>query len=370
MKYLAIIIGLIIVMPVFGQRKKKEDEVVVETPVYVEGVTYSLPRTGIRFYVKAVKAVFEPGPYAGFGEQLLGLKSIKTNPETKWTVTEVRMESFSEPDPEQVYKALGDAAYKINLTADGRILGINLPNVTVQPLALRTYKVNPVPDELDDFSFDYFTDTPFYILGDSTNGFQPIRVTADQKAAEAAQRILEARMNRYDIAAGMLDEFHPDGEAYKVSLDELVKIETNYLSLFVGRTTQKEDIFTFIIIPKKPTGKGEVIFRVSDESGVVPATDLSGKPVMIEFETEKDLIEKYTDLAKSDNPDAGESGIFYRMPVMTTVKIVNELNTISTARLPIAQFGAVAPLPENIVQGGFMVRFHTETGAIKSVYKR
>ena len=369
MKYLAIIIGLIIVIPVFGQRKKKDDEAVA-APTYVEGIIYSLPRTGLRVYVKTIKEVFESGPYAGYAEQLLGLKDVKTKSETKWLITEVRITSFSEPDPEQVYKAMGEAAFKINLTSDGRISGINLPNATEPPFAVKTNKIIQVLDEPDDFSFDNFTDTPFYTPGDSSNNFQPIRVGTEQKAAEAAQRVLEARMNRYDMVAGMLDEFHPDGEAYKVSLEELKWIEKDYLSLFVGRTTQKDDIFTFNYIPIKPSKKGDVIFRISEENGVVPASDLSGKPVMIEYEIETSLSDKYADLAKSENPSAGKSGVYYRMPGVTTVKIIDELNTIASARLTIAQFGVVAPLPENVASGGYMVKFHTETGAIKSVYKR
>ncbi len=368
MKYLAIIIGLIIVMPVFGQRKKKDDEVVV-VPTYVEGITYSLPQTGIRVYVKAIKEVFEPGPYSGYAEQFLGLNNVKTKSEIKWIVTEVRITSFSEPDPTQVYKAMGEAAYKINLTYDGRISGINLPNVQESPFAVKTNKIIQVQDKMDDFSFDNFTDTPFYTPGDSTNNFRPVRVGEDQKAAEAAKRVLDARLIRYDMVAGMMDEFHPDGEAYKVSLEELKQIEKNYLSLFVGRKTQKEDIFTFNYIPTKPSKNGDVIFRISGENGIVPATDLSGKPVMIEYEIESDLTDKYAELAKSENPEAGKSGIYYRMPGIATIKIVDELKTIATARLPIAQFGVVAPLPENVVNGGYMVKYHTETGAIESVYK-
>lgn len=368
MRYLVVLLALLFVIPVFGQRNKK-DEVVV-TPTYIEGITYSLPRTGLRVYVKATKQMFEPGPYAEYAEQLLGLNNVKTRSEHKWMVTEVRIDAFSEPDPNQVYKAFGDAASKLNLTADGRIAGINLPNVTAQSSAIKTNKVIPVLDKIDDFSFDYFTDTPFYSPGDSTNNFQPQRVGLDQKAAEAAKRILEARMNRYDMAAGLLDEFHPDGAAYKISLDELKQIEKNYLSLFVGRTTQKEDIFSFIFIPTKANDKSEVIFRVSEENGVVPASDLSGKPVMIEFESETALVEKYTKLAESENPVAGESGIYYRMPGIATIKIVNDLNIVATARIPIAQFGVVASLPENVVQGGYMVQYHPATGAIKSVYKR
>ena len=369
MKYLAIIIGLIIVIPVFGQRKKKEDGD-LSAPAFLEGIVYSLPRTGIRVYVKATKETFVPGPFAGYAEQLLGINKVKTKPDSKWVVSEVRIESFSEPDPEQVYKVMGDASYMINLTSEGCISGINLPNVTELPSTVRTNKVVQIPDPLDDFSFDYFTDTPFYIPGDSTNGFRPKRIGADEKAAEAAQRILETRLNRYDMVAGMLDEFHPDGEAYKVSLEELKQIEKNYLSLFVGRTIQKDDIFSFDYFPTKASAKGEVIFRVSDENGVVPADDLSGKPVMVEFEVDKILINKYSDFAKSENPSAGASGLYYRMPGMATIKIVNALNTIASARLAIAQFGIVAPLPENVAYDSFIVKYHTETGAIKSIYKR
>ena len=89
-----------------------------------------------------------------------------------------------------------------------------------------------------------------------------------------------------------------------------------------------------------------------------------------DFAKDKARLKKYTELAESENPAAGESGIYYRMPVMATVKIVDELNTISTARMPIAQFGVVAPLPEKVVNGVYMVKFHPETGAIKSVYRR
>jgi hypothetical protein len=369
MKYLAIIIGLIIVFPVFGQRKKKEDEVVV-APTFVEGITYSLPRTGLRVYVRATKETFVPGPYAAYAEQLLGIKDVKSRSSSKWKISEVRIESFSEPDPEQIFKAMGDASSMLNLTSDGRILGINLPNVTEQQSILKTQKVVELPDPVDNFSFYNFTDTPFYIPGDSTNNFRPKRVSAEQKAAEAAQRILEARLYRYDMASAMLEDLPPDGEGYTVSIEELKNIEKNYLSLFVGRTVEKKDIFSFNFIPTSALGKGSVIFRVSDESGIVSADDLSGKPVMVEFEVEKSLMKKYTELAKSDNPDAGESGVFYRMPGIATVKIISDLTTIASTRLPIAQFGVVAPLPENVVYGGFMVKYHPETGAIKSVYKR
>ncbi len=368
MKYLAILIGIILVMPVYGQRKKKEDD--TEIPTFVEGVVYALPRTGIRVYVKTLKETFVPGPYSGYADQLLGIKDVKTRPSTKWNITEVKIETTSEPDPEQVYKALGEGAFLISLTPNGCIAGINAGEISVDGKKGKTSKLIGQPVLNDGFSFDYFTDTPFYTAGDSTNGFRPVRVSTDQKMAEAAKRVLESRKAQYHMVSGMMDEFHPDGEAYKLSLKELKNIEKNYLSLFVGRTTSTEDVFSFDYMPTKVNAKGEVIFRISEENGIVPASDLSGKPVMIEFEADNNLIQNYTNLAKSDNPVAGESGVYYRMPGMATVKIINELKIIASARVPVAQFGVVASVPEEMLFGEYRVMFHPETGAIQSIVKK
>ena len=73
MKFLAFFLVILIVSPVFGQRKGK-DEVV--TPAFVEGVVYALPRTGINVKVQAVRETFQPGPYAAYAEQLLGIKNV------------------------------------------------------------------------------------------------------------------------------------------------------------------------------------------------------------------------------------------------------------------------------------------------------
>ncbi len=365
MRYLAILIAIMLVVPVYGQRKKKDDE--TGTPAFTEGVVYALPRTGIKVYVKTLKETFVPGPYAAYADQLLGIKDAQTQASVKWNITDVNIETTAEPDPDQVHKALGEGAFLISLTPDGCLAGINAGQIEMKPKMDRTEKLVGKPEIDDGFSFDNFTDTPFYSPGDSTNKFRPVRVSAEQKMAEAVKRILASRRMQYDMVAGMMDEFHPDGEAYKVSLKELKTIEKNYMSLFVGRTTYSKASYSFDFMPTKANGKGEVIFRISDENGIVPASDLSGRPVMIEFETENELVQKYNGLVKSDNPAAGESGVYYRMPGMATVKIISELKLIATAKVPIAQFGTVAPVPEELLYGSYSIKFHPETGAIKSV---
>ncbi|MCY1719760.1 DUF4831 family protein [Prolixibacteraceae bacterium Z1-6] len=366
MKYLAILVCLMFVIPTYGQRKKKDDEAVV-TPAYVEGIAYALPRTGIKVHVKAIREVFVPGPYAAYAEQLLGITNAKNRATTSWSISEVKIETFSEPDPEQVYKAMGDGAFMLNLAPNGCLAGINSDAIVTDLPAMQSNKTFQKPDIDDGFSFDYFTDTPTYYPGDSTNNFRPSRVSVEQKAAEAAKRILNCRMNQYDLAALRIDGEYPDGKAYEVSLEELKRTEKNYITLFVGRTTYKKESYSFDYVPESKPGKGQVIFRISDEKGLVSASDLSGKPVMIEFEQDQNLVKKYAGEVESQNPAAGKKGVYYRMPGVATVRIINDMNVIATARTTIAQFGSVAPVPEELLQGDCAVEFHPETGAIKSV---
>lgn len=366
MKFIAIIIGLMIVLPSYGQRKKKEDEGGI-VPTYVEGIAYALPRTGIKVHVEAMREKFEPGPYAGFAEQLLGIQNAKTRPSVKWSITNMKIETFAEPDPEQVHKAMGEGAFTISLAANGCISGINSPKTTELPLQTSSNKTFQKPDIDDGFSFDYFSDTPFVIPGDSTNNFRPTRVSVEQKAAEAAQRVLDCRMNQYDLAALRIDGEYPDGKAYEVSLEELKRTEQNYIKLFVGRTTYKSETYSFDYVPGSKDNNTAVIFRISEENGVVPATDLSGKPVMIEFDEVSGLTDKYKNQAVSENPESGSSGVYYRMPGVANIKITYELNTLATTRATIAQFGVIAPFPEDLLGGAYAIEFHPETGAIKSV---
>jgi hypothetical protein len=368
-RLLLIILTILIVVPSFGQRRRKGDEETV--PVYVEGITYSLPRTGIRIYVTATRETFEPGPYAAYAQQLLGIEDARTSSSVQWQVDNVQLETFAEPDPNHVYKAMGEGAFTVSLTPEGMLAGINAPDGNSEIRPVKTNLFLSETEKEDDFSFARFNDTPLYTPGDSSNNFRPVKVSVENKASEAAARILECRLTRFHMAAGLMDVFHPDGVAYEVSLDELDRIENNYMSLFTGRTTYKTKMFSFDVIPSQASaGRGDVVFRFSEDNGVVPASDLSGKPVTIKTEPVEGLNEKFTALAASENPSAGESGVYYRMPGMANVEVIYELNTIAAARVLLTQFGKVAPIPEELLYGDYSIEIHPQTGAVKSVSKR
>jgi hypothetical protein len=364
MKIIIVVLAVMLAIPTFGQRRQKADEGVI--PVFTEGITYALPRTGFKIHVEAVKETFEPGPYATQASQLLGINDAKTRASVNWTIKSVQFEPFTEPDPEQVYKAMGQAAFGINLTPSGTLAGVFSNSPSGEGLSLKSHSAYL---ENDNFSFSNISHSPVYFKADSSANVRPLRIGAEGRAMEAAERILECRTARYHIVAGLLDEFHPDGEAYKVSLRELGKIETHYLSLFIGRTISQAAKFTIHFIPSAASEKGEVVFRFSEDSGVLPASNLSGKPVMLRVEPENVLLSKYAGFSSSTNPDAGQSGLFYRMPAMANVSLIYELNTIAGTRAVMPQFGRVAPIPEELLLGDYSIEIHPETGAVKSIIR-
>ena len=57
------------------------------------------------------------------------------------------------------------------------------------------------------------------------------------------------------------------------------------------------------------------------------------------------------ELLNANNPNAGESGIYYRIPVSADISISDGINQLYYGRALLPQFGVLAPLPENLLKG-------------------
>jgi hypothetical protein len=355
MKIFAMLFAIVLFLPATAQRRDRSDVPVM--PVITEGIIYSLPRTGIRVIIKARQSTFVPGPYAAFADQLLGIRDVKMQPHTLWEIEDVQFETFAEPDPLHAYKATGGAAF-LQLTSSGLLAGIN--SVSEQGKGGTTFSnsfalVNKAPE----LRFNTLIDNP------GLTG----RTAADQRAVQAANRILRARSVRFDIAAGQLDEFHPDGGAYQRSMQELHDMENELLSLFIGKSATESYTFAFDYMPQSSV-RGEVIFRFDDNRGFLPKSDLSGKPVMIDVERDEELASKIAAVKGEPGLQTGSTGVFYRQPGLADIRISRELTVIATGRATIAQFGEVLPLPGGLLDGNYSIDLHPETGAIKTILRK
>ena len=355
MKFFVLLLSLLLAIPAAAQKRNQPNVPVL--PVITEGITYSLPRTGIRVMVKARQTTYVPGPYAMFADQLLGIRDVKAQAHTQWVIEDVSIDTYAEPDPAQVYKATGGAAF-LQLTPSGILAGINLSNApeTEDKVFSNSFAT---PDKAAGLTYHNLIDNP------SLSG----RTPADQRAVQAANRILKARSVRFDIVSGMLDEFHPDGEAYEESLGELSRTEEELLSLFVGKTSTGKYTYAFEYVPTGPV-TGEVICRFDEMRGFLPKSDLSGKPVMIDVVREEALAARMAAVKGEQATDAGFTGLYYRQPGMARISVSRELTVIATGKATVAQFGEIAPVPAGLLDGNHSIEFHPGTGAIKSVSKK
>jgi hypothetical protein len=186
----------------------------------------------------------------------------------------------------------------------------------------------------------------------------------EEKAAEAASDILKFRKKKASLLAAKDDKFMPDGEAYKVMCAELDKIIHDYEELFVGRRIHRMHHSSFDVVPEGKSGKALVAFRFSPTAGVLPASNVSGKPIMLELEPNSDLKQK---IEATVTQEITTKGIYYRIPMVTQARLLNGSDVIAQAKMTIAQFGIITALSDGLLSGEYSIEFYPSTGAIRRI---
>ncbi len=369
MRQLIVLLGIVLFSAsLYAQSKDDRKKTGSDAAVVMlnpEGIVYSLPRTGIKIQVVAEKEIRVAGPFAQYAQKYLGIANAPSSNIEKWEIKHIGMTTFSEPDPAQVYKASGINASLLSLSSEGVIAGINAEIETeVENLSISNFVTE---DLIPDFPF---TDVSMWGMFAKTTEAEKVRLTPktlEEKAAEAAETIFTLRNSRFRLLTNADDEALPDGKSFEVMAKELGDLEKEQLALFIGKSMKKTYEYAFVFIPAEKEVKGDVVFRFSETSGVLPKTDLTGKPVIIDIVKEADLENQQKKQLDSQNTAAEQSKIYYRMPGKAVVNLSDGVNVLATTRATIAQFGTVAPLPEALLNGNYRVAFHSETGAIKSV---
>lgn len=359
--YRLFVILMILSSSIFAQRTDKKDGAVA----FTNGVVYSLPRTGVRIYVTAVQEKFFFGPYHQYAEPMLGLKNAPSSDRESWTITDIRIETFSEPDPSQVFKATGPAASLVSLSESGTIAGINAGVETKEErLPVSTFlDHSSIPDvPFTDLSLDSFFEKP-----DSTHKNTLVIKSLEEKAQEAAHTVTKLRKRRFKTLANGYEEQLPDGRAYEVMAEELDKLEKEYVALFIGKSYKNTFQYCFDYMPENNSVSGEVVFRFAEAKGVLPVSDMSGKPILIDM---KKLDNLASAQAKAATGTPSASGVFYRIPGKAEIRILNGINLMATSRADIAQFGTTTFIPDELLDGNHRIIFHPATGGIKSIQQK
>lgn len=106
-----------------------------------------------------------------------------------------------------------------------------------------------------------------------------------EAASATAEMIFSLRKSRLDLITGEAGE-NVFGAGLKAALDEIARLEKNYLEMFYGTTTVVEEVHTFNVALTSANMEYTVC-RFNEKEGVVALDDLSGKPIVIKVTTEK-----------------------------------------------------------------------------------
>ena len=109
--------------------------------------------------------------------------------------------------------------------------------------------------------------------------------TTEEQAAATAEMIFSLRKHRLELITGEAGE-NVFGAGLKAALDEIARLEKEYVDMFYGSESTVEEVHTFNIAIT-PERNEYVVCRFSDKAGIVDVDDLSGKPIVLKVETEK-----------------------------------------------------------------------------------
>lgn len=352
----------------FSTKKQAANDFVVfplsDTVTHAGGsLVYALPRTVINVSVVMERTIEEPGPYARYAGDMLGLSNAIQNESESWSIRDVTVRTHDELDPSEFYIIKSNNIFLSNVFAlkkEGLILDINPEIFYNTDISTGTKET-----EMDlEGSFDLGSDEYFQVQKDTAYKRLKVdslfiripyivekkkKLSGDQLAERAASKLMELREGKHLILTGEATVF-PQSDA---AIKEINLMEKQYTELFTGKTWKETKTFSYQVIPEKEMiGKPVVLFRFSELTGPVTGAAKGGTAVAIEFIPEQ----KTRDLTiiNDQGPEPVTSKynkLFYRVPDVVKIKISTGPDLLVNARRLIYQFGEITQIPSNYIIG-------------------
>lgn len=315
-------------------------------------VTYSLPSTTLVLDVEAMRESFYAGPYARYAEKYLGIK-VRQKDEVKWQITKMSLTPKVEADLSRRYtlavkKNAPDFSFlKLSSAglvafADGNMGGGQTWRFPVSGSADFADKgvSSNLKSEATTLYRNEKTESAYNRVSVQQN--MVVEKSLEQKASEAAQMIVTLRQQRLQIVTGDTDATY-SGEAMGAAIEELTRLENEYMSLFMGYSDFQTQSMSFDVVPSADReSQMYMAFRVSDTAGLVPADNLSGKPVVMEI-----IPQEIAQPAAGVQPASKVQTVNCLIPAICTVKVKDGSELLIQSRVPVYQLGVLTTMPVN-----------------------
>ena len=339
----------LVMLPMLASAQKKSDP--------LGTFAYSLPATVINLEVEALQEKFYAGPYAKYAEKYLGI-NVRQKDETTFQLLQINMTPCVEADLSERYvlsveKGKVDASF-LKLSSAGLVAFSDavaggetqwrFPARTAGDFSGKGVSSNLTSEATVLYKNDK-KDSEYNKVSVQQNMI--VAKSPEKKAAETAEMILELRKQRLQIVTGDTDATY-SGEAMAAAIEELTRLEEEYMTLFIGYSETQIQKKNFEVIPDAGRESQKYIaFRLSDAAGLVPADNLSGKPVVIELIPQE--VASVEAPAGMDPKKTPALLAYYRIPAICAVKLIEGVEVLLQTRMPVYQLGVKASLPVNVI---------------------
>jgi len=319
-----------------------------------DGAVYFLPMTALQISVKIEKTTYQPGDFARYAQRYLRLSDVSLEPSVSYRVLSMEQAPYAVADTTKAYAIRFNArtvAANVALAEDGRLLAINaepkeevqLPSAFVP--AIKPATVNP----------RQFMSEEILAAGSTT------------KMAElTAREIYDLRENRNLLIKGQADFMPQDGAQMKLMLNQLDEQDKALTSLFQGTLERDTTEHVITIIPAAPVDH-QVLFRLSQVTGLVDADDLSGIPYYIKIEDLQTVPPVDEAAAVKVKKKQYEAGVYVNVPGRMRVSVYQGIDLLQAVEHPAPQFGNVELLSGELFNKRYTTHLwlHPLTGAVE-----
>lgn len=349
------------------------------------GFYYSLPRTVLTIDITVSRIERLAGPYARYASKYLGIKDPVLQNVTTYELSDIAINTYAEPDPEQFYfvnlknyKPSKANSLMIALDKSGLIQDLN-DNSDKKIEQDKNENSNRAKIDYSE-TFKYFADNNLVERVDTiielvsmdtvtvekrTLKRRMVEKSMEQKAKEAADFIMKIKEQRLDILTGAQEV--PYSEAtVKYMSEELDKLEKEYMMMFIGVTKTDVLHYRYYYLPKSEVYSASIpLFKFSYKSGIIDESISGGEMVYIHVDRAGNT-KNLEDFVNRNADDKDKKGFYYRIPEYAKFTIKQGETLKAEASFLISQFGVVTSLPAKNAK----VQFYPNTGAIRKVELR
>lgn len=324
------------------------------------GVTYSLPKTAIDITVEYTKTTRKAGEFYRYAQMYLSVDKPIAEDVVVYTLDKIESKTYGVVDKDKSYlvefKSNTVAPY-VSLTKDGLICAINQDYESPKSDD-KGVEQSAVAEKLPD---------PKTFLSEEI-----LRAGSTAKQAELiAKQIYRLRESRTNILTGEADNMPPDGQAYKVVMDQINAQEKALTAMFVGTETKEVASKSFTVVPDGENIDNRILFRFSSKLGVVGTNDLAGSPVYLSLKNKNPLPkQELTPKEEKEMEKKFSRGIIYNVPNKASLEISYNGKKYVQKECDVVQYGSqdvLTPQMFDNKKNPIKVVFFHELGAIKQI---